>query len=251
VLLFSIQSWCWYLSSSSVVVSPGGWVRRWALWTAICPISGSSSSLAYCQPSNFPGFVYWKFTWSSAPFLSSPLFSTAEACQPSTFPSFVYWKSARKSAICPSPLLQCTQSTLPSLLCVLFSSLFIIQGFFVWFFCRAVVILSRGLCWFIPGVGTLCATYLLTCWSASPKQVWSQCLVAQEPSCFLSVKWLGEIQDGDWDTAADLLSSVNQGLCWGAGDTLGWGKTQGRAETSALWTPSSWKASPHHNIVKE
>jgi hypothetical protein len=35
------------------------------------------------------------------------------------------------------------------------------------------------------------------------------------------------------------------------GDTLGWGKAQGRAETSALWTPSSWKASPHPDILKE
>jgi hypothetical protein len=25
-----------------------------------------------------------------------------------------------------------------------------------------------------------------------PKQVWSQCLVAQEPSCFLTVMWHGE-----------------------------------------------------------
>jgi hypothetical protein len=26
----------------------------------------------------------------------------------------------------------------------------------------------------------------------SPKQIWSQHLVAQEPSCFFSVTWLGE-----------------------------------------------------------
>jgi hypothetical protein len=26
----------------------------------------------------------------------------------------------------------------------------------------------------------------------SPKQVWSQCLVVQEPSCFLSVTWHGD-----------------------------------------------------------
>jgi hypothetical protein len=31
-------------------VSAGGWVRRWALWTTTCPISGNSSSPAYCQP---------------------------------------------------------------------------------------------------------------------------------------------------------------------------------------------------------
>jgi hypothetical protein len=60
-----------------------------------------------------------------------------------------------------------------------------------------------------------------------------------------------EIQDGDWDKAADLLSSVSQGLCWEAGDTLNWGKAPGRAETSALWTLSWWKASPCHNLLKE
>jgi hypothetical protein len=64
-------------------------------------------------------------------------------------------------------------------------------------------------------------------------------------------KPLKRIQDGNWDIAADCVSSVNQGLCWDAGDTLGWGKAQGRAETSALWTPSSWMASPCHDLLKE
>jgi hypothetical protein len=98
-----------------------------------------------------------------------------------------------RSATCPSPFLQCAQSTPPSLLGVLFSSLFIIHFFF---FCGARVSLSRALCWFIPGltivVGLPCATYLLTCWSVSPKQVWSLCLVAWESSCLLSVTWCGE-----------------------------------------------------------
>jgi hypothetical protein len=40
------------------------------------------------------------------------------------------------------------------------------------------------------------------------------------------------------------MSSVNQGLCWDAGDMLGQSKAQGRAETSASWTPRPWKASP-------
>jgi hypothetical protein len=47
------------------------------------------------------------------------------------------------------------------------------------------------------------------------------------------------------------MSSVNQGPCWDTGDSLGWGKAQGRAETSAHWTTSLWKASPCHNILKE
>jgi hypothetical protein len=33
--------------------------------------------------------------------------------------------------------------------------------------------------------------HLLLC-QMSPKQVWSQLLVVQEPSCFLSVRWRGE-----------------------------------------------------------
>jgi hypothetical protein len=90
----------------------------------------------------------------------------------------------------PLSLLPCTQNTLPSLLCVLFSSSFIIHTFC----CVTGVSLFRGLCWFIPGiaVGIPHAAYLLTCWSVSPIYVWSLHLVAQEPFCFLSVTWHGE-----------------------------------------------------------
>jgi hypothetical protein len=41
-------------------------------------------------------------------------------------------------------------------------------------------------------VGILGATYLLTCQSASPKQVWSRHLAVWEPFWFLSVTWRGE-----------------------------------------------------------
>jgi hypothetical protein len=54
---------------------------------------------------------------------------------------------------------------------------------------------------------------------------------------------------GDMD--ADCMSSRKQGPCWDAGDTRGWGKPQGRVETSAPWTPSLWKISPRHDILKE
>jgi hypothetical protein len=51
----------------------------------------------------------------------------------------------------------------------------------------------QGVCWFIPGVAVWIphSAYLLYCWSVSPKQVWSQHLVAWEPSCFLSLMWHG------------------------------------------------------------
>jgi hypothetical protein len=80
------------------------------------------------------------------------------------------------------------------LCCMYFSVPCLLLFLFYYFFCGAVVSLSRGLCGFIPGmtVEVLHAAYLLTCWSASPKQVWSQCLVAQEPFCLFSVMWLGE-----------------------------------------------------------
>jgi hypothetical protein len=76
-----------------------------------------------------------------------------------------------------------------SILCLLFS-------FFLFLFllCGAEVSLTRGLCWFMLGVavGIPCATYLLTCWSVSPKQVRRWHLVAWEPSWFLHIMWYGE-----------------------------------------------------------
>jgi hypothetical protein len=42
------------------------------------------------------------------------------------------------------------------------------------------------------------AAYLLTCWSVSPKQVWSQCLVAWDPFCFLNATWHGVALYGLW-----------------------------------------------------
>jgi hypothetical protein len=62
---------------------------------------------------------------------------------------------------------------------------------------------------------------------------------------------LESIYNGYWDTDTDCMISRNQGPCWDAGDTLGWGKAQVRAETSAPWTPSLWKTSPHHDTLKK
>jgi hypothetical protein len=71
---------------------------------------------------------------------------------------------------CPS--FSGAQGALPSLLSVFFNSLL--------FFYGEEDSLSRGLCWFIPGVavGIPCAAYLITCWSVSPKQVRSWHLAA-------------------------------------------------------------------------
>jgi hypothetical protein len=143
----------WYLSSRSVIVLPGGWVRRWALWTTKFITRLLSAHLPFQA----------LFTKSCAEF-SSLLLPSSPVCPEH-----------------PTPLL-----------CVLFKFLVYYSIFF--FFSGPEVSLSRELCWFIPGVVMWVphATYLLTCWSASPKQVWSHRLVAQEPSCFLSVTWCGD-----------------------------------------------------------
>jgi hypothetical protein len=84
----------------------------------------------------------------------------------------------------------------PTLLAVcLFQFLAYYSVFIYLFFCGAGVSLPRRLCWFIPGVaaGVLRAAYLFTCWSASPKHIWSWHLVTWEPSWFLSVMWHGKV----------------------------------------------------------
>jgi hypothetical protein len=106
-------------------------LARWlgqetALWTAFCHFR----QWLICRllsVASFAGFVYWQFMWRAAPLP----FSGGEACQPATSAVSVYWKFEWRAAPCSSLLLLCSQSTLPPLLHVLFSSLFIIQ-FFLW-----------------------------------------------------------------------------------------------------------------------
>jgi hypothetical protein len=94
------------------------------LWTTTCPISGSRLSPTHCQP----------FYLSSICLLKFP----------------------QRSASCTSPLLQCSYSTLPTLLHVPFQFLVYCSVFSLRR--RGKVGLSRELCWFIPGVavGLVC-----------------------------------------------------------------------------------------------
>jgi hypothetical protein len=70
------------------------WLRRWALWTTTCPISGNGLSPACCWPFCLSS-LYWKFMWRSAP--------------------------------CSSPLLWCAFSNSAPLLCVRFQFLVIVH----------------------------------------------------------------------------------------------------------------------------
>jgi hypothetical protein len=59
------------------------------------------------------------------------------------------------------------------------------------------------------------------------------------------------IQDGNQGTEVDSVNSVNQKSCWDAGATLGRNKAPRRIKFSTPWTPSSWKASPHHFTLRK
>jgi hypothetical protein len=84
----------------------------------------------------------------------------------------------------PSPFLQCTQGTPPSLLCVLFHFLFIIHFFFLWG--RGQTVQGAMLVYPRGGCGdTMCRLFahLLVCISQAGLEL------AREPSWFLSVMW--------------------------------------------------------------
>jgi hypothetical protein len=111
-------------------------------------------------------------------------------------------------------LLSCVYSAPHPLFCVLvFSSLFIVQFFFcmcvgcflyVWGVGRggagggdqsaqgAMLVYPRD-SW---GNSAWCLALTCLVCQMTPKQVWSRCLAAQEPSCFVSVTWHGEVLYG-------------------------------------------------------
>jgi hypothetical protein len=197
-----MQSWCWYLSRTSVLVSlVVGETHQFffLLFSSSCLVSSSisevllvhsfwrsalwpTSCLAFELGFHFVGllvaiiFCLAPFLWGKVRDLSpgsllsacyagvlivfqfcnifwlwmlltdsggefcgllSALFQAA-ACHPPIVsspasPVIVYWKFEGRSAPCSFPLLQWAQSTLPTLLHVLFSSLFVISFFFFFF----------------------------------------------------------------------------------------------------------------------
>jgi hypothetical protein len=137
------------------------WLRRWALWSAPCPISGSGLSPTCYQPFCLSHFVYWRFSQRSAP--------------------------------CPFPLLWCAFIVLPPLLCVSFQFL---VYFLVVFGGGGVIILPRRLCWFIWEVAgeILRDAWFSPVWYAQclPSRFGAGIWWRQDPSCFLSTVQCGE-----------------------------------------------------------
>jgi hypothetical protein len=116
------------------------------------------------------------------------------AVGPSAFPAFVYWKFVWRSASRFSPFLRCASSNSTPLLCVSFQFLVYCSGFL--FVCFGGSVSLPGCILGVAGEYHMTlGAYLFVC-QISPRQVWSQHLVAQQPSCFLSVTWHGETFHG-------------------------------------------------------
>jgi hypothetical protein len=135
------------------------------LWTTTCPISGSCLSPACCQP----------FCLSSLCLLNIHV---------------------EISSLLLPPLLQCAYSTPPPLLCFSFQYLFYCSVFCCCCFVGQGGLSAQWAMLVYPMGGwgeyhVMLGAYLLVC-RMSPKQAWSWHMVAQEPSCFLSVIWYGE-----------------------------------------------------------
>jgi hypothetical protein len=105
--------------------------------------------------------------------------------------------------------------TLPPLVCVPFQ--FLVYYWVFIFYCRtggqsvqgALLVCPRGDCgdtaWHL-------FAHIMVYWM-SPKQVWCCLLVAQEPSCFLSVMWHGEALYRLWVKGVKILFFVVLFLC--------------------------------------
>jgi hypothetical protein len=98
--------------------TPAGFVYLKFVWEPSLPLFFGGESY---KPATFEGFVNLNFMRGTA----LPLFSGGESC---TFTIAVYVFKVHMGD-CPS-LLWCAQGTPPSLLCVLFSSMFIIKFYF-------------------------------------------------------------------------------------------------------------------------
>jgi hypothetical protein len=158
---------------------------------------------------------------------------------PSAFPAFVYWKFTWRSAPCSSPLLPCAFSNSIPLLCLRFqflvySSVFCL--FVFWFFFFFFLLGSGGqsvqeAMLVYPRCGwensVMLGAHLLVCWM-SPKQVWSRCLAAgvllfsqcdmawrifpwargsgcwsfDSPWCFISTKYSSSVSARFWSHGA-------------------------------------------------
>jgi hypothetical protein len=80
---------CFSILQCHLTLDAAHWLRRWGLWTATCPISGSGLSLAHCQPFCLSSLCLLKVhaEISSLPAFSSVLTATVPLCYVLVFSS--------------------------------------------------------------------------------------------------------------------------------------------------------------------
>jgi hypothetical protein len=173
-LYYAVSVLCWFADCFSILqhhmtLDVALWLRRWTLRAPIYLISGSGLSPTHCQSFCLASFLFFLIIHMCIQGLGhfSPTLSlTTHSC-----PVFVYWKFAWRTAPCLPPFSSVLRVHC-SLCCVfLFSSLFIIQFFFLFGGCQCLqgtmLVYPRGSC----GNTTfhLFAHLLIS----STKQVWS------------------------------------------------------------------------------
>jgi hypothetical protein len=168
-------------------------LQETTLWATICPFQAAAHLLPTASwllfqslfilssleelpyPPSPAGFVYLQLTWGSAPLLMPG----GESYKPATVVGFVYLNFVQETA--PTPFSSALKVPHPlcymsfSVPCLLFS--FCFQG---------GISLSRGLCWFMPGVAVGChmlliCSLIVLCLAI---RFLSQHLVRWEPSWF-------------------------------------------------------------------
>jgi hypothetical protein len=131
------QSWCWYLSSSSIIVLPGGWVRR-----QLCELLSALFQRAVHHLPTVRQLLLLVERLASWLLLQALFTENLHGEQLLAPPP--------SSGVLIAPLLLC---------CVYFSVPCLLFSFY---FCGVGVHLSRGLCWFIPVAHAVCFLPLVT-----------------------------------------------------------------------------------------
>jgi hypothetical protein len=129
--LSAVSILCWFVDCFSILqhclaLDVAHWFRRWVLWTAICHISGSSSSSACCQPVCLFTLCLLKVcTENSSLTLPTSLVQQLIGCL--TFQALFTVSLCEDQLLAPLPFSGALSAPCPLCCMFLFSSLFIIQ----------------------------------------------------------------------------------------------------------------------------
>jgi hypothetical protein len=125
---------CWFVDCFSILwhcftLDVAHWFRRQALWTAICPISGSGSPPAYCQSICLSRLCLLKVPMGirSLPFPLSPVLSVhpAPSAACSLFIIQVFFCRVGEGQFVQGAVLVCPRGSCGNTVCCLFAHLLV------------------------------------------------------------------------------------------------------------------------------